>query len=101
MRQVDLDLELEHNPSSSVGLNTLAGQGLAGGGAAQLLQRQPLTQFCPAGRLCLGYEGRGVLLHQAIQHDLLRAVTLAVDRSNIWRLLRLPADGFYVGLPMG
>ena len=47
----------------------------------------------------LGDEGRGVLLHQAVQRGLFRAVALVVNSSAIRRPLRLPADGLHDGLP--
>ncbi len=53
----------------------------------------------PGDHLCLGEEGRGVLLHQAVQLSLLRAVALAMDRGAIRRPLRLPANGLHDGLP--
>jgi len=58
-----------------------------------------LRQVGAGGRLCLGDEGRGVLLHQAVQRGLLRAVTLVVDRGAIRRPLGLPADGLHARLP--
>ena len=50
-------------------------------------------------RLCLGDEGRDVLLHQAVQRGLFRAVAIVVDRGAIRRTLGLPADGLHDGLP--
>ena len=47
----------------------------------------------------LGEEGCGVLLHQAVQRGLLRAVTLVVDRGAIRRPLGLPANGLHAWLP--
>jgi hypothetical protein len=41
----------------------------------------------------LGEEGRGVLLHQAVQRGLFRAVALVVDRGAIRRPPGLPANG--------
>jgi hypothetical protein len=49
----------------------------------------------------LGEEGRGVLLHQAVQRGLFRAVALVVDRGAIGRPPGLPADGLHDGLPVG
>ena len=43
-------------------------------------------------------EGRGVLLHQAVQRGLLRAVTLALDPGAIRRPLGLPAAGLHARL---
>jgi hypothetical protein len=56
----------------------------------------------PGGHLCLGEEGRGVLLHQAVQRGLLRTVALVVNRRAIGRPLTrtgLPADGLHSRLP--
>ena len=47
----------------------------------------------------LGEESRGVLLHQAVQRGLFRAVALVVDRGAIRRPLGLPANGLHAGLP--
>ena len=47
----------------------------------------------------LGEEGRSVLLHQAVQRGLLRAVALVVDRGAIRRPLGLPASGLHARLP--
>ena len=44
-------------------------------------------------------EGRGVLLHQAVQRGLFRAASLVVDRGAIRRPLGLPADGLHARLP--
>jgi hypothetical protein len=44
-------------------------------------------------------EGRGVLLHRAVQRGLFLAVSLVVDRGAIRRPLRLPADGLHARLP--
>jgi hypothetical protein len=40
-----------------------------------------------------------VLLHQAVQRGLLRAVALVVNRGAIGRPLGLPADGLHARLP--
>ena len=40
-----------------------------------------LRQVGPGVRLCLGDEGRSVLLHQAVQRGLFGAVALVVDRG--------------------
>jgi len=58
-----------------------------------------LRQVGPGGHLCLGDEGGGVLLHQAVQRGQFRAVTLVVDRGAIRRPLGLPADGLHAKLP--
>ena len=47
----------------------------------------------------LGEEGRGVLLNQAVQRGLFRAVALVVDRGAIRRPLGLPANGLHARLP--
>ena len=47
----------------------------------------------------LGEEGRSVLLNQAVQHGLLGAVALVVDRGAIRRPLGLPADGLHAKPP--
>jgi len=44
-------------------------------------------------------EGRRVLLHQAVQRGLFRAVALVVDRGAIRRPLGLPANGLHARLP--
>ena len=44
-------------------------------------------------------EGRGVLLHQAVQRGLFRAVTLVVDRGAIGRPLRLLHRSLHARLP--
>ena len=49
--------------------------------------------------LSLREEGRRVLLHQAVQRGLFRAVAFVVDRSAIRRPLGLPASGLHKGLP--
>jgi len=58
-----------------------------------------LRQVDPSGRLCLGDEGRSVLLHQPVQRGLFRAVTLVVDRGAIRHPLGLPANGLHARLP--
>jgi hypothetical protein len=40
-----------------------------------------------------------VLLHQAVQRGLFRAVALVVDRGAIRSPLGLPADGLHARLP--
>ena len=47
----------------------------------------------------VGEEAGCVLLHQAVQRGLLRAVALVMDRGAIRRPLGLPADGLHDGLP--
>ena len=47
----------------------------------------------------LGEEGRCVLLHQAVQRGLFRAVALVVDRGAIRRWLGLLASGLHARLP--
>ena len=47
----------------------------------------------------LGEEGRGVLLHQAVQHGLLGAVALVVNRRAIRRPLGLLHRGLHAMLP--
>ena len=59
----------------------------------------PARGLSPGGRLCLGDEGRGVLLHQAVQRGLFRAVALVVDRGAIRRPLGLLHRGLHEGLP--
>ena len=55
---------------------------------------EPLLQAVGAGSVfSLSEGGRGVLLNQAVQRGLFRAVALAGDRSAIRRPLGLPADG--------
>ena len=89
--------------------------GLAGraGPAARLLARhkQPpglfvsgrgphkLRQVGAGGRLCLGEEGRGMLLLQTEQRGLLRSVALVVDRGTVGRPAGLPIDGLPARLP--
>jgi hypothetical protein len=58
-----------------------------------------LRQVDPSGRLCLGDEGRSVLLHQPVQRGLFRAVALVVDRGANRRPLGLPADGLHARPP--
>ena len=52
--------------------------------------------------LSLLEEGGGVLLHEPVQHGLLRAVALVVDRDAVRcpdRRIGLPADGLHARLP--
>jgi len=58
-----------------------------------------VPQFRTSDGFGLGDEGCGVLLHQAVQRGLLRAVALVVNRGAIRRPLGLPADGLQVRLP--
>ena len=48
--------------------------------------------------LSLLEEGRGVLLHKAIPHGLLRAVALVVDRGAIRCAVGSPVDGLHTRL---
>ena len=61
--------------------------------------RRPRRRLGAGLGLSLRDEGRGVLLHQAVQRGLFRAVALVVDWDAIRRLLGLPADGLHEGLP--
>jgi hypothetical protein len=45
--------------------------------------------------LGVGHEAGRVLLHNAVQRGLLRAMALVVDRGASWRPLGLPADGLH------
>jgi hypothetical protein len=63
------------------------------------LVRHELRQLGAHGCLGFGEEGRGVLLHQALQLGLFRAVPIAVKMGGIRRTLGLPANGSYVRLP--
>jgi hypothetical protein len=47
----------------------------------------------------LGEEGRSVLLHEAVQRGLLRAVALVVNRGAIRRPPCVPASGLHARLP--
>ena len=61
-----------------------------------------LRQLGASGGLCLLEEGGRMLLHQAIQRGLLRAVALAVDRGadrRPDRRIGLPANGLHARLP--
>ncbi len=58
-----------------------------------------LRQVGAGSVLGMGEEGRRVLLHQAVQRGLFRAVALVVDRGAIRRPLGLPADGLHARLP--
>jgi len=58
-----------------------------------------LRQVGAGSVLGLSEEGRRVLLHQAVQRGLFRAVALVVDRGAIQRPLGLPADGLHARLP--
>jgi hypothetical protein len=49
--------------------------------------------------LSLRDEGRGVLLYQAVQRGLFRAVALVVDWDAIRGPLGMPADGLHARLP--
>ena len=50
-------------------------------------------QLAAGAGLGVGDETRGMLLHQAVQRGLLRAVALVVQRGAVRRPLGLPADG--------
>ena len=52
-----------------------------------------LRQIGSGGGFGLGDEGRGVLLHQAVQRGLLRAVTLVVDRAAFGTTMRIGREG--------
>jgi hypothetical protein len=56
-------------------------------------------QLGPGAVLGARDEAGRVLLHQAVQRGLLRAVALVVDRGAIGGPLGLPADGLHDGLP--
>jgi hypothetical protein len=56
-------------------------------------------QLGPGAGFGVGDEAGRVLLHQAVQRGLLRAVALVVDRGAIGRPLGLPADGLHATLP--
>jgi len=61
-----------------------------------------LRQIGAGGVSSLGDEGRGLLLHQAVQRGLSRAVALValvMHRSASRRPLGLPADGLHARLP--
>jgi len=58
-----------------------------------------LRQFGAGLSLNLREEGRRVLLHQAVQRGLFRAVALVMDRGAIRRPLGLPANGLHARLP--
>ena len=58
-----------------------------------------LRQVCAGCVFGLSEEGRSVLLHQAVQRGLFRAVAFVVDRGAIRRPLGLPADGSHARLP--
>jgi hypothetical protein len=48
----------------------------------------------------VGDEAARVLLHQAVQRGLLRALPLVLDRGAIGHPLGLPAEGMHSRLPM-
>jgi hypothetical protein len=58
-----------------------------------------LRRVGSSGVFGLGEEGRGVLLYQAVQRGLFRAVALVVDPGATRRPLRLPVDGLHARLP--
>ena len=53
----------------------------------------------PDGRLGIGEEGRGVLLHQAVQRGLLGVVAFVVNLGATRRPLGLPVEGSHENLP--
>ena len=58
-----------------------------------------LRQIGPGGGFSFGEEGRGMLLHQAVQRGLFRAVALAVNRGAIRCPLGLLHLGLHARLP--
>jgi hypothetical protein len=58
-----------------------------------------LRQVGPGGHLCVGDEGGGLMLHQAVQRGPFQAVTLAMDRGAIRRPPGCRPDGLPVRLP--
>jgi hypothetical protein len=60
--------------------------------------RHELRQLGAHGCLGFGEEGRGVLLDQALQRGLFRAVPIAVNRGGIRRTRGLSANGSYARL---
>lgn len=54
-----------------------------------------LRQVGPGGGFDLSEEGRGMLLHRAVQGSLLGAVTFVVDRGAIRRPVGLLTDGVH------
>ena len=58
-----------------------------------------LRQVGAGGIFGLGKEGRGMLLHQAVQRGLLGAVALVVDRGAIQRPLGLLHRGLHAWPP--
>ena len=55
-----------------------------------------LWQAGSGGGFDLSEEGRGVLLHQAVQRGLFRAVTLVVEPGTRWRPAGWPTGGLHV-----
>jgi hypothetical protein len=51
------------------------------------------------GRLGIGEEGRGMLLHQAVQRGLLGVVAFVVILGAIQRPVGLPVEGSHENLP--
>ena len=58
-------------------------------------QGLPCGWLSPGGHLCLGDEGRGVLLHQSVLRGLLGAAALVVNRGTVGRLARLLHRGLH------
>ena len=67
--------------------------------ALQTVLHKIITQVGASRGLSLLKEGGGVLLHQAAQRGLSRAVALAVNRGTIGRAAGLPVDGWHMRLP--
>ena len=79
-------------PQEAVGQDAALEEGV------ELVLDEPRQLGSGAG-LGVGDEAGRVLLHQAVQRGLLRAVALVVDRGAIRRPLGLPADGLHARLP--
>ena len=62
------------------------------------LSLDELRQVSACSVFGLGDEGRGQLLHQAVQRGLFRTVSLVVDRGAIRRPLGRPAIGLHARL---
>jgi hypothetical protein len=58
-----------------------------------------LWQIGGGGRLYLGDEGRRVLLHQAVQRCLFRAVAIVLNPGDNRLPVRLPAGGLHARIP--
>ncbi len=79
-------------PQEAVGQDAALEEGV------ELVLDEP-RQLGPGAGLGVGDEAGRMLLHQAVQRGLLRAVALVVDRGAIRRPLGLPADGLHARLP--